>query len=128
MMIDIWRNVLFDWKFPYYFCILVFHMIHKHMKLCKKLYHLGPKSRPFELRGKRKVIVNIPWFGEKHGILPICFLGPSKIHIVKNDSKFMNLKIIFLNFIWSQKWHQNHIFEFHLKNEDSQSHWEFPMK
>ena len=29
---------------------------------------------------------------------------------------------------WSQKWPQNHIFEFHLKNKDSQIHWEFTMK
>ena len=41
------------------------------------------------------------WLFQKH-----LFWGLQKFKFVKNDSKFMNLKIIFLNFIWKTKIHK----------------------
>ena len=71
---------------------------------------LGPKSNPFRAKPKINLNVKTASFGSIQG-LPMAasktsVLGPSKIHIVKNDSKFMNLKIIFLNFIWKTKIHK----------------------
>ena len=70
MMIDIWRNVLFDWKFPYYFCILVFHMIHKHMKLCKNLVSFGTKIEAIWASGKTKSECKYPMLGFESVFFP----------------------------------------------------------
>ena len=77
-MIDIWRNVLFDWKFPYYFCILVFHMIHKHMKLCKNLVSFGTKIEAIWASGKTKSECKFPMIWLKNMAFYPSFLGDSR--------------------------------------------------
>ena len=77
-MIDIWRNVLFDWKFPYYFCILVFHMIHKHMKLCKKMVSFGTKIEAIWASGKTKSECKYPMIWLKNMAFYPSFLGDSR--------------------------------------------------
>ena len=79
---------------------------------------LGPKSSPFQAKPKINFNVKTASFGSIQG-LPMAasktsVLGPSKIQICQKWFKIYEP--------------QNHIFEFHLKNEDSQNHWEFPMK
>ena len=107
MMILFLRNALFHLKFPMTLWIFVFQMNFKHMILRS---FLGPKSSPFRAKPKINLNVKTASFGSIQ-CLPMAVsktsvLGPSKIHIVKNDSKFMNLKIIFLNFIWKTKIHK----------------------
>ena len=77
MMIHIWRNVLFDWKFPYYFCIFVFHMIHKHMKLCKNLVSFGTKIEAIWASGKTKSECKYPMILLKNVAFYPSFWGDS---------------------------------------------------
>ena len=82
MIIDIWRNVLFDWKFPYYFCILVFHMIHKHMKLCKNLVSFGTKIEAIWASGKTKSECKYPMIWLKNMAFYPSFLGDSRFGLI----------------------------------------------
>ena len=127
MIIDIWRNVLFDWKFPYYFCILVFHMIHKHMKLCNFLNFIW-KTKIHKIMGnsqwnkaflQNKIIIyiiqilNIIKTALKNYTWKVCVLPQQNafrrpFSLKKHEAMFCDFaktsdffdEIIFLNFIW----------------------------
>ena len=77
-MIDIWRNVLFDWKFPYSFCILVFQMIHKHMKWCKNLVSFGTQIEAIWASGKTKSECKYPMIWLENVAFYPSFLGDSR--------------------------------------------------